>query len=69
VRFVAKSAGRLVRRRIAFRLLRFVREGLNGPLFDLPSGLRFLHVIAFLDFAGQYLDIAFDLLLRIYVLL
>jgi len=59
---VAKCAGRLVRRRVVFRLLRFVCEELDGPLFDLPSGFCFRHAIALLDLAGQHLDIAFDLL-------
>jgi len=35
---------------------------LANPLFDLPSGFRFRHAIAFLNLASQHLDIAFDLL-------
>ena len=62
MRFATKRAGRLVRRRVAFRLLRFVRQELDDPALDLPSGFCFRHAIAFLDLAGQHLDIAFDLL-------
>src|SRR6266487_2388604 len=60
--FTTKCAGRLVRLRVAFRLLPLVCVELVGPVFDLLAGFRFRYAIAFLDFASQYRDIAFDLL-------
>ena len=62
MRFVTKHAGRLVRRRVAARLLRLVCVELAGPLVDLLSGFRFRYAIVFLDLASQHFDITFDLI-------
>ena len=62
MRFVTKHADRLVRRRVAARLLRLVCVELAGPLVDLLSGFRFRYAIVFLDLASQHFDITFDLL-------
>jgi hypothetical protein len=66
VRFTPKRARRLALRRLALLglaalLLDMVREELPGPQFDLLSGFRFRHAVAFLNLASQRLDIAFDL--------